>query len=212
MTSFLKRSGLIAAIVLATACPGQRETQPVATTSSTATTATTTPPAATSTTTEQHSSQEAAPQSPAGGQVTIGSTMPAFSATYLDGKPFDLAGERGNVVFLNLWATWCGPCRFEIPELELLHQKQAAAGLRVIGVSLDEGNPGAVKEFVEKHKMTYPIVLDPTGRSATILEASVIPTSVVIDRMGKVVWRKYGVVSTADASLNGAIEKALAAR
>jgi cytochrome c-type biogenesis protein len=140
----------------------------------------------------------------------IGSAMPAFAAKTLDGGKFDVASERGQVVFLNLWATWCGPCRYEIPELEALHKQYAARGFKVVGVSLDESGADAVKAFVTEHKMTYPIVLDPEGHLADLFKTSVIPTSVVIDRSGKIVWKKFGIVSTTDESLKKALEEALA--
>src|SRR5437870_3915146 len=71
------------------------------------------------------------------GETSVGSTMPSYHAQSLDGTEFDLSSEKGNVILLNLWATWCKPCRFEIPELEKMHNDYAARGLKVIGVSLD---------------------------------------------------------------------------
>ena len=64
---------------------------------------------------------------------------------------------RENVVFLNLWATWCGPCRYEIPELQKLHTEYAPQGFKVVGVSLDEGGKETVQQFVNEHAMSYPI-------------------------------------------------------
>jgi len=141
--------------------------------------------------------------------TAVGSAMPAFTADLLDGKKFDVAAEKGNVVLLNLWATWCGPCRFEIPELEAMHNKLAPRGFKVVGVSLDESGRDAVKEFVEQHKMTYPIALDPEGKLANIFQTTVIPTSVVIDRGGKIVWKHYGLIEANDPELAKAVEKAL---
>src|SRR5436309_13894574 len=68
----------------------------------------------------------------------VGKPMPAYKAELLDGKSFDVAAERGNVDFLNLWATWCGACRGEIPELQKLHTAYAGQGFKVVGVSLDD--------------------------------------------------------------------------
>ena len=85
--------------------------------------------------------------------------MPAYSTETLDGKHFDVAAERGNVVLLNLWATWCVPCRYEIPELQALHNRYASRGFKVIGVSLDESGADTVKQFVSEEKITYPIAL-----------------------------------------------------
>jgi thiol-disulfide isomerase/thioredoxin len=139
----------------------------------------------------------------------VGSTMPAYKAELLDGKPFDIAAERGNVVFLNLWATWCGPCRQEIPELQKLHNEYAAQGFKVVGVSLDESGKDTVQQFVTENSMTYPVALDPEGKLANVFQTTGIPTSVLIDRSGKIVWKKYGLI-TVDDELMSALKKALA--
>jgi thiol-disulfide isomerase/thioredoxin len=151
----------------------------------------------------------AEPQTPATSEVTIGATLPPYTAKMLDGQPFDLASKRGKVVFLNLWATWCGPCVFEIPELEKMHKQYAARGFEVVGVSLDEGDPAQVADFVKEHAMTYPVVIDPEGKMANILQTSIIPTSVLLDRTGKVVWKKYEALTGPDAELTKAVEAAL---
>src|SRR5215213_8406015 len=68
----------------------------------------------------------------------VGAAMPEYSAVYLDGTKFELASKRDKVVLLNVWATWCGSCRFGIPELQRLHDAYTARGLEVVGVSVDE--------------------------------------------------------------------------
>ena len=145
-------------------------------------------------------------------EIAVGSTMPAYSAQSLDGKEFNLASQKGSVVLLNLWATWCEPCRFEIPELERMHGQYAPRGLKVIGVSLDDTGVDSVKSFVTEHKMTYPIVIDPEGRIANIFQTSIIPTTVLIDKSGKIVWKEYGALSADDKSLQKALDSALAAK
>jgi peroxiredoxin len=142
----------------------------------------------------------------------VGQAMPAYTTAMLDGKKFDIAAERGNVVFLNLWATWCGPCRYEIPELQSMHQKYASRGFKVVGVSLDDTGSDGVKQFVSQHSMTYPIAYDPDGKIATIFQSSVLPTSVIVDRSGQIVWKKFGVVSMDDPTLTAALTKALDAK
>lgn len=140
----------------------------------------------------------------------VGNVMPAYSAKLLDGRPFDLATEKNNVVFLNVWATWCGPCRYEIPELQALHQKYSARGFKVIGVSVDEGGPDAVAQFVKDNKITYPIALDSEGRIANVLSTTVLPTSVIIGRDGKIVWRKIGAMMPNETpSVEAVVEQAL---
>jgi cytochrome c biogenesis protein CcmG, thiol:disulfide interchange protein DsbE len=140
----------------------------------------------------------------------FGPPMPPYKAQWLDGKPFDVAGEKGNVILLNVWATWCGPCRFEIPELAKLHAKYASRGFKVIGVSLDEGGAKDVQPFVADQKIAYPIVVDPDGKLATLLNTTVIPTSIVVDKTGNIVWKHFGIVDTNDAQLTKSLEAALA--
>lgn len=153
--------------------------------------------------------QTSAPSRTAAVGTDVGSAMPEYSAMWLDGSKFELASKRDKVVLLNLWATWCGPCRYEIPELESLHTKYATRGLEVIGVSVDESGVESVRDFVKEQKMTYPIAIDPEGKLANIFQTSVLPTSVVIDRAGKIVWKQFGAIEPNDPALVQAIEKAL---
>ena len=139
----------------------------------------------------------------------VGSTMPDYSAMWLDGSKFDLATKREKVVLLNVWATWCGPCRIEIPELQALHNKLAPKGFEVIGVSVDESGVESVRQFVNEQKMTYPVALDPEGKLAAIFQTSVLPTSVLLDRTGKILWKHYGLIEPNNPELAEAIEKAL---
>lgn len=147
-------------------------------------------------------------QQPAVG-TEVGSTMPEYSSMWLDGSRFDLAAKRDKVVLLNLWATWCGPCVYEMPELQRLHEEYAARGFEVIGVSVDESGAQSVKEFVDERNVTYPIALDPEGKLANILQTSVLPTTVLIDRNGKIVWKKLGAIFENDPELKKAIEETL---
>lgn len=152
-----------------------------------------------------------AEEPPAAAPTEVGNAMPPYQATMLDGSAFDLAASRGkNVVLLNVWATWCGPCRFEIPELEKMHAKYASRGFQVVGVSVDENGAEAVKPFVEEQKVGYPMVLDPSQKITNVLQTTVLPTSVLIDRSGTIVWRRVGALMGPDAALDAALEKALA--
>ncbi len=155
----------------------------------------------------QQPPKKAVPAAPVGTEV--GSMMPEYSATWLDGSKFDIASKRDRVVLLNLWATWCGPCRYEIPELQKLHVKYAPRGFEVIGVSVDEGGVDTVKDFVNEQKMTYPVAHDPEGKLASLFQTSVLPTSVLLDRTGKIVWKGLGIITPDDAELISAIERAL---
>ena len=154
----------------------------------------------------------ASPEESAAPKTEVGDVMPAYTATLLDGKPLKLSDEKGSVVLLNVWATWCGPCRFETPELLALHKKYEAKGFKVIGVSVDDTGLDGVKQFVTENKMTYPIAVDADGRIANLLRTTVLPTSLIIGRDGRIVWRKVGAVmpneiSSVDAILVVALSK-----
>jgi cytochrome c biogenesis protein CcmG, thiol:disulfide interchange protein DsbE len=151
----------------------------------------------------------APPPAPTATGTEVGAAMPEYSAMFLDGSKFELESKRGRVVLLNLWATWCGPCRFEIPELQALHDKYASKNFEVVGVSVDESGIESVRDFVKEHEMTYPVVLDAEGKLVNVFQTSILPTSVVIDRNGKIVWKKLGAIMPGDEELTKAIESAL---
>lgn len=141
--------------------------------------------------------------------IDVGTRLPDYSAMNLDGSKFELTGKRGKVVLLNVWATWCGPCRVEIPELQRIHDEYASRGFEVVGVSVDESGVESVKQFIAEQKMTYPNVLDPQGNLAALLQSTMLPTSVLLDRNGKIVWKLIGAIPHDDPELKSAIEKAL---
>ena len=162
------------------------------------------------TTTASRQAQRSPSPESTSASTNVGDAMPAYTAKTLDGAPYDLASEKGNVVLLNVWATWCGPCRFEIPELQKMHDELSARGFKVVGVSVDEGDAKEVKDFIANQKMTYPVVHDPDGRIANLLATTVLPTSVLIDRHGKIVWREVGAIPAGEPSLKKAVDAALA--
>jgi cytochrome c biogenesis protein CcmG, thiol:disulfide interchange protein DsbE len=142
---------------------------------------------------------------------SVGAAAPAYSAVTLDGDSVALAGLRGDVVLLNMWATWCHPCREEIPVLQRLHERLAPRGLRVVGVSVDAGSDGErVGAFAREFGMTYPIWLDPNERVAETFHTLGVPTTLLIDRAGVVRWRHTGPVKETDPALSRALEEALA--
>ena len=141
--------------------------------------------------------------------IEAGQRLPDYAAMNLDGSKFELASRKDKVVLLNIWATWCGPCRIEIPELQRIHDRYSGRGFEVVGVSVDESGIEAVRQFVTEQKMTYPIVLDPQGNLANVLQTSMLPTSVMIDRNGKIIWKHIGLIEENDPELKQAIEKAL---
>jgi peroxiredoxin len=107
-----------------------------------------------------------------------------FKIAALDGGRLNLADFKGKVVFLNLWATWCGPCKEEMPAMERLWQRYKGEGLVVIALSMDSGGAKIVKPYIERAKYTYPIGLDPKMEIAQLYGAHSVPSTFIIDRSG----------------------------
>lgn len=135
---------------------------------------------------------------------------PALSAVRLDGDSISLARLEGEVVLLNVWATWCVPCRAEIPELEALHRTHVDDGLHVVGVSVDSrGAEDEVRRFIEEMGMTYDVWWDPDQDAIQAFGAVGVPLTVLIDRSGRVAWRHLGAIERGDPGLARAVEEAL---
>lgn len=136
--------------------------------------------------------------------------MPAYATVALNGDSVSVAGLRGKVVLFNIWATWCHPCRAEIPELLVLYEKHRARGFEIVGVSVDaDGNDDGIKSFMEEFRMTYPVWRDPDERVSTRFLAIGVPATYLIDREGILRWRKTGPIAPNDSTLAAAIERAL---
>jgi peroxiredoxin len=108
-----------------------------------------------------------------------------FTLTELNGKTWTLKELRGKVVLVNFWATWCPPCRKEMPDLETLYKQFKDQGLVILAIS-DE-DEGKVKPFIAEQKVTYPILLDPERKVNELFEIEGIPKTFVYDRSGKLV-------------------------
>lgn len=142
---------------------------------------------------------------------SVGSPVPEYGAVTLDGASVDLAEFRGQVVLLNVWATWCGPCREEVPALQALYESQEGQPFEVIGVSVDlAGDREKIRRFAVDYEMTYPIWHDPDDRVSRAFRARGVPETYLIDRDGIIRWRHIGAVQEGDPGLLAAIEEALA--
>ena len=119
---------------------------------------------------------------------------PNFAWTNASGKRTTFDQFHGKVTILNFWATWCGPCRKEIPDLDAIHTEYSGKGVMVLGVSVDRG-PDVLDEvaaFVSNHKMSYPVVIDNGELEQLFGNIRAIPTTFIIDREGKIVERFVG--------------------
>ncbi len=124
---------------------------------------------------------------------------PDFTSKTQDGKDFQLSKMKGKVVLVNFWATWCGPCRAEIPGFLEVYERYKEKGLEIVGISLDENGWEVVTPFIKRFKITYPIVLDARGAVArTYGRIDAIPTSFLVDKKGNIVDHHIGYLSKED--------------
>lgn len=150
------------------------------------------------------------PASAGDGRIEVGLPVPAYATVSLAGDSVSLSAQRGKVVLLNIWATWCHPCREEIPELRALHEKYRDRGFELIGVSVDtDGTDDAIRTFMTEFQMSYPIWRDPDERISTQFLVIGVPATFLIDKRGVLQWRKTGPVAPNDTLLAAAIERAL---
>jgi DsbE subfamily thiol:disulfide oxidoreductase len=139
----------------------------------------------------------------------VGKPAPEFAAVALEGgKPVSLQGLRGRPVLLNVWATWCHPCRQEIPALQKIHKTRP--GLEVVGVSIDEpGQDDEIRAFLRQYGATYPIWLDPDDRASSTFATVGVPTTFLIGADGTILWKHVGPVTAEDPVLGRALDAAL---
>ncbi len=139
---------------------------------------------------------------------TRDASEPQFTVRTLEGGTLSMDSLRGKVVLVNVWATWCAPCRVEMPLLEATWQRHRAAGLVLLGASVDRGDPANVREFVTSRGITYPIAI--VGEDVIRALGGVFgyPTSVLIGRDGRIQHRVLGPIGP--VSLEPAIRRALA--
>ncbi len=121
--------------------------------------------------------------------VSIGSDAPPFSAVTLEATPKarTLADYHGDVVLLNIWATWCKPCRTEMPSIQAVHTQLAGKGLKVVAVSIDDaGKQQTIRDFAKEFGLTFEILHDSTGLIQGIYRTTGVPETFVIARDGSI--------------------------
>ena len=140
-----------------------------------------------------------------------GDPAPVFTATSLaSGSPVSLSDYLGETLLVNLWATWCHPCKTETPYLQSVYERYRDRGLRLLGVSVDRrADYDAVIDFVEEMGVEYDIALDPDALSRDVFRARGLPTSVLIDRDGAVAFSWIGPIPEGDPTFIDGLEAAL---
>ena len=132
--------------------------------------------------------------------------MPEFSAVSLEGEEVSIADLEGEVVLVTVWATWCGPCRLEMPSIQAAYERFGDDGLKVVAVSIDaDPNYRAkVEEFRREFGLTFPMLLDPANEITRTLNTIGVPENFVLDRRGRIVKRIVGA-SNWDSEANRAM-------
>ncbi len=144
-------------------------------------------------------------------QPVAAKSTPAYGADFLDdGGAFTLDQFKGEVVLINVWATWCGPCKQEMPELNAIFEEFAGQGLKVIGVSIDRmQSDAALKQFAADHGATYTLAKDPKDQFSTTFRTSGVPVTLLIDRSGNIAYQWQGELKTGSAENRQLIQAAL---
>jgi peroxiredoxin len=136
-----------------------------------------------------------------------GAAAPDFQLKSLDGKQVRLSDFRGKAVLLNFWATWCAPCKIEMPWFVDLQKQYASQGLQVIGVAMDDSGEEAIAKFTKQMGVNYPVLIGKESVGDAYGGVEFLPTTFFIDRQGKVVDRVFGLVSHSD--IEDDVKKAL---
>ena len=141
---------------------------------------------------------------------SAGALAPAYAAPTLEGDTLALEALRGEAVLVNVWATWCPPCREEMPGLVELHERFREDGFRVVAASIDTRRAARdVRAFVEKHGITFPVLLDPEQRVTRAFRTLGVPESILLDREGRVVRRWVGEIDPLSAEIVESVREAL---
>ena len=140
--------------------------------------------------------------------ISPGYRAPEFTLKSQSGKNLSLKELRGQVVMINFWATWCAPCRQEIPALNTLYEKYRDTGFVLLGVNVDSETANAV-QMASKLKATYPILFDTDKQASVLYHVSAMPMTVLIDRDGKVRYVQKGYVAGIESKYQTQIRELL---
>lgn len=143
--------------------------------------------------------------------IEVGDRVPDYSAPDLAGEEVAFADHLGEVLLINVWATWCGPCRVEMPPIQTIYSRFKDRGFTVLAVSIDTG-PGysdKVDEFVRELGLDFPVLLDPEDRIGRILQTIGVPETFVVDREGRIIKRWIGATDWDSEANRALIEELL---
>ncbi|UCB51321.1 MAG: TlpA family protein disulfide reductase [Deltaproteobacteria bacterium] len=130
-----------------------------------------------------------------------GNPAPDFTFPDLDGRQVSLSDFRGKVVLVNIWATWCPPCRDEMPSMQKLYERFKGEHFEILAVSIDADGREAVAPFMQQMNLTFPALLDPEGKIRSLYAITGVPESFIIDKNGILVQRVIGPLDWATPKL-----------
>jgi len=125
----------------------------------------------------------------------VGSLAPDFELPALDGKPLKLSDLRGKAVLLNFWATYCGPCKIEMPWFVELQKEYGPQGFQIVGVAMDDASTDDIAKFARQMGVNYPVLIGKDSVADSYGGVSVLPTTFFVDRDGKLIAREFGLQS-----------------
>ncbi len=147
---------------------------------------------------------------PATSKSTPGEPVPRLTGKLLSGEYAQIEDFRGKVILLNVWATWCPPCRQELPELDRLHRELGPKGFSVVTINVDKaGDEPEVRKLVDDYGFAFPVILDPKNRATQSLRLNGYPVSLLVDAKGTILWRRDGMIIPEDPELAEHLKKAL---
>jgi len=142
--------------------------------------------------------------------IAVGQLVPELTVRTLEGDSARIAAGEP-VTLLHVWATWCGPCQKEFPEIEAIQREFGPRGLRIVAVSVDEGDDDPVRAFAEDKGATFEIGRDPAGSIRRLYQGIGVPESYLISADGRLLVRQFGAIPEGAAAMRAEIEKALEA-
>jgi peroxiredoxin len=138
-------------------------------------------------------------------QIALEGDLPAPDFTFpgLNGELISLSDFKGNVVLVNVWATWCPPCVYEMPSMDKLHQQFRQEKFKILAVSVDISAADVVAPFMKDHNLTFQALIDPAGTILTTYGVNSIPQSFIIDKQGHLIKRIIGPIDWATPEMFG---------
>lgn len=141
----------------------------------------------------------------------VGESLADFTLPDMNGEPVQLAALRGKVVFINVWTTWCPPCIEEMPAIQRLYEQLHPKGLEVLAINMDALGRQTVEPFLDKRRLTFPVLLDPESRTERLYQTAGIPESFIVDKAGLLVEKIVGPRDWAHPEIIALFERLLAA-